>query len=37
VDVRDVPPQEIGAIFTALREDREIPDASTFNLFRGNF
>ena len=37
VDVRDVPPQEIGSIFTALREDREIPDASTFNLFRGNF
>jgi len=37
VDVRDVPPQEIGAIFTALREDREIPDTSSFNLFRGNF
>jgi hypothetical protein len=37
VDVRDVPPSEIGAIFSALREDREIPDTSAFNLFRGNF
>jgi hypothetical protein len=37
VDVRGVSPEEIGAIFAALREDREIPDTSTFNLFRGNF
>jgi putative protease len=37
VDVRDASPQEIGTIFTALREDREIPGTSTFNLFRGNF
>lgn len=37
VDVRDASPQEIGAIFTALRQDREIPGTSTFNLFRGNF
>jgi len=37
VDLRGVPPQEIGPIFAALREDREIPDTSTFNLFRGNF
>jgi hypothetical protein len=37
VDVRDASPQEIGAIFAALREDREIPGTSTFNLFRGNF
>jgi putative protease len=37
VDVRDASPQEIGAVFTALRQDREIPGTSTFNLFRGNF
>lgn len=37
VDVRSASPQEIGSIFAALREDREIPDTSTFNLFRGNF
>jgi hypothetical protein len=37
VDVRSAPPQEIGSIFAALREDRVIPDTSTFNLFRGNF
>jgi hypothetical protein len=37
VDVRDASPQEIGAIFTAIRADREIPGTSTFNLFRGNF
>jgi hypothetical protein len=37
VDVRSAPPQAIGPIFAALREDREIPDTSTFNLFRGNF
>lgn len=36
-DVRDAGPQEIGAIFAALREDREIPGTSAFNLFRGNF
>jgi putative protease len=37
VDVRDVPAPRIGGIFAALREDREIPDTSAFNLFRGNF
>ena len=37
VDLRGVPAQEIGPVFAALREDRVIPDASTFNLFRGNF
>ena len=37
VDVRGVPAQDIGPVFAALREDRAIPGASTFNLFRGNF
>lgn len=37
VDVREVPATQIGGIFAALREDREIPDTSAFNLFRGNF
>ena len=37
VDLRGVPPQEIGPVFAALREDRVIPDTSAFNLFRGNF
>jgi hypothetical protein len=37
VDLRDVPDGEIAAVFEALRQDREIPGASTFNLFRGNF
>lgn len=37
VDVRNASPSEIGAIFAALRDDREIPDTSSFNLFRGNF
>ena len=36
-DVREASPQEIGAIFAALREDRQIPGTSAFNLFRGNF
>jgi hypothetical protein len=37
VDVRNASPSEIAAIFAALRDDREIPDTSSFNLFRGNF
>ncbi len=37
VDLRNVSSSEIGRIFAALREDREIPDTSSFNLFRGNF
>src|SRR5512134_3511823 len=36
-DVREASPSQIEAIFTALREAREIPGTSTFNLFRGNF
>jgi hypothetical protein len=37
VDLSGVPDHGIGPLFTALREDRKIPDTSTFNLFRGNF
>ncbi len=37
VDLRDVPDGEIAPVFEALRGDREIPGASSFNLFRGNF
>ncbi len=36
-DVRDLADEEIGKVLTALFADREIPGASTFNLFRGNF
>ncbi|MBI5418924.1 MAG: U32 family peptidase [Deltaproteobacteria bacterium] len=37
VDLHAVPHEGIGPLFDALLSDREIPGASTFNLFRGNF
>lgn len=37
VDLHGVPGGEIAGVLDALRRDREIPGASAFNLFRGNF
>ncbi|MEW6719645.1 MAG: U32 family peptidase [Thermodesulfobacteriota bacterium] len=36
-DLKGLSAEELSAVLSALMEDRAIPGASTFNLFRGNF